>query len=551
MPIPEPVIEWTSEKSCQARQESVLRLAARESGSCRDLIFFHMVLRDSDFIDALREEAGDVSEADVRMFNLAELARGGDVPIPESEVLEDEDDIWVFYSYVKALLARGRVKDAMAMALACARRFKHDSVALNLVGRYCAMNGESKLALRLLAACLKINPNQSDIALFKESLERGELLEWPLYLDPFPMLAEVCFYVPAYNVEKYIRGAIEGILTQNYPLSEALVIDDGSPDASSEIASEYPVRIIRHPKNMGLAAARNTAFQSSSAEYVGAFDSDAAPEPSYLKYAMMEFENALPKLAGVGGRLRERYTDTPADLWRSVHLGQDPGVFRVHQPRFLYGSNAIFRRSAVLSVGGFQTRHRANYEDVRLSFDLVEHGYELVHTPWAMAYHLRRDTVVSILKTKWSWLYWNRVIGGVFEDPSLLVEQIDATMGESLALVIEDIEAGRSSLFYIDALWPFVDILMTLARAVEVNSLPLGVACFIQEKILLAASRLDFALNGGQGRFVEDIRELMLQGEKSDDASSEPWAPALNATIEAFDNAWAQLAPRIASEFLY
>src|SRR5215218_6489486 len=66
----------------------------------------------------------------------------------------------------------------------------------------------------------------------------------------------VSLYIPCYNVERFIARCIEGALAQTHSVDEILIIDDGCKDDTLKIAAKYPVRIIRHPVNKGLSAAR-------------------------------------------------------------------------------------------------------------------------------------------------------------------------------------------------------------------------------------------------------------------------------------------------------
>src|SRR6516165_3866567 len=78
----------------------------------------------------------------------------------------------------------------------------------------------------------------------------------------------VTAYIPCFNGARYLPATITAILGQTQPPDELLIIDDGSTDNSSEVASRYPVRIIRHEKNKGLAAARNTALANAKFEFL-------------------------------------------------------------------------------------------------------------------------------------------------------------------------------------------------------------------------------------------------------------------------------------------
>ena len=217
-------------------------------------------------------------------------------------------------------------------------------------------------------------------------------------------MAKVSVYIPAYNVAEFLSKCIESLLAQTLPPNEILVIDDGSRDASAEIAARYSrVTLIRHEKNRGLAAARNTAFQSARNEFVASLDADCVADPDWLASLVPHF--ADPKIAGAGGRLIEGVRRSVADRWRCAHMAQEWGAEAIDDPQFLFGCNNVFRKSAVLAAGGYDEAMRTNGEDADLSRRLHDHGWKLFYDPAARATHLRHDTVGSILDAYWRWLF--------------------------------------------------------------------------------------------------------------------------------------------------
>lgn len=93
----------------------------------------------------------------------------------------------------------------------------------------------------------------------------------------------VSILVPVYGVEKYIDSCLISLFSQTYKKIEYIFVDDCSPDTSINhiynILEQYPhrksqVKIIRHDKNRGLTAARRTALQNATGEYVWHIDSD-------------------------------------------------------------------------------------------------------------------------------------------------------------------------------------------------------------------------------------------------------------------------------------
>lgn len=102
-------------------------------------------------------------------------------------------------------------------------------------------------------------------------------MNWPL----------VSVIMPAYNVEKYIKYAIESVLCQTYRNIELLIIDDGSEDRTSEICYYYEQNDTRihyeKQENSGAAAARNHGMRIAKGEYILFMDSDDSMHPQTIE----------------------------------------------------------------------------------------------------------------------------------------------------------------------------------------------------------------------------------------------------------------------------
>lgn len=92
--------------------------------------------------------------------------------------------------------------------------------------------------------------------------------------------------IPLYNKENYVEKAINSILNQTYNDFEIIIIDDCSTDLSYEIAKKNvseKIRLIKHDKNKGLSASRNTGIVNSKAKYITFLDADDVWKPTYLE----------------------------------------------------------------------------------------------------------------------------------------------------------------------------------------------------------------------------------------------------------------------------
>lgn len=215
---------------------------------------------------------------------------------------------------------------------------------------------------------------------------------------------KVSAYVPCYNGKAHVAKCLDSILKQTHPVDEILVIDDGSGDGSASIVSEFPVRVIRNGRNLGLAATRNVAMREARNELVASVDADCAIGPEWLEKCVRCFDDHT--VAAVGGCLTEAWNENIVDRWRRTHLKHRWGDKRLYNPVFLSGSNLVVKKGAVEAVGHYdETRYRNNYEDVDLSLRLKVKGFNLVYEPAAKAWHMRRDTLVSLFETFWRWKF--------------------------------------------------------------------------------------------------------------------------------------------------
>lgn len=89
----------------------------------------------------------------------------------------------------------------------------------------------------------------------------------------------VSIIVPVYNVELYLRQCMDSLCAQTIRDIEIICVDDCGSDGSLGIVEEYAerderVRVLRHERNRGLSAARNTGMKEASAPYIMFCDSD-------------------------------------------------------------------------------------------------------------------------------------------------------------------------------------------------------------------------------------------------------------------------------------
>jgi len=101
------------------------------------------------------------------------------------------------------------------------------------------------------------------------------------------MAYDISVIIPIYNVERYLRRSLDSLLAQTHDNWEAILVDDGSPDACGTIADEYANKDSRfkviHKTNGGLSDARNAGMRIASGKYLLFLDPDDFFHPQLME----------------------------------------------------------------------------------------------------------------------------------------------------------------------------------------------------------------------------------------------------------------------------
>lgn len=212
--------------------------------------------------------------------------------------------------------------------------------------------------------------------------------------------------VPAYNAAATLPETLSALAAQtsDKSLLEVLVVDDGSTDATADVAAAHGARVIRQ-ENRGPAAARNAGAAAATGDILVFTDADCTPLPDFLEQLARPF--ADPAVAGVQGAYRTRQTGRVA---RFAQLE--------FEDRYLYAARfpsldlvatyaAAFRREVFLAAGGFDTSFPvADNEDTEFSYRLCRAGHRLAFAPRAMVFHRHPASLPRYLRTKTRRAYW-------------------------------------------------------------------------------------------------------------------------------------------------
>ena len=207
---------------------------------------------------------------------------------------------------------------------------------------------------------------------------------------PFDAWPRVSVVVCAYNAEDTIRDCCEGLAALDYPDFEVIVVDDGSVDRSGAIASEYDVEVIR-TENQDLSHARNVGLEASTGEVVAYIDSDAWPDPSWLRYLVAAFARSAHaaiggwNIAPAGdGLIAECVANSPG---RPLHV-----LTSDDEAEHIPGVCMAFRRDILRDIGGFDTHFKAAGDDVDICWRLIDSDMTIGFAHGAFVWHRHRNS---------------------------------------------------------------------------------------------------------------------------------------------------------------
>jgi glycosyltransferase involved in cell wall biosynthesis len=182
-------------------------------------------------------------------------------------------------------------------------------------------------------------------------------------------------FMPVYNREKYVRQAIDSVLSQSFKDYELFAIDDGSTDRSAEILESYgdKIRFLRQI-NRGPEAARNNAATLARGDYIVFLDSD----DFFFPFALQTFDKVIrhfgapPLVLGAYDFSQDESrvpTPKPVEVFRYENFGL--------KTRPVGTSCIIVRKSVYDEVGGQRrdsTARNWDADDTHLLLKVSSYG---------------------------------------------------------------------------------------------------------------------------------------------------------------------------------
>jgi GT2 family glycosyltransferase len=227
--------------------------------------------------------------------------------------------------------------------------------------------------------------------------------------------------VPNFNGRRWLPGCLDSLAAQTLAPTEVVVVDNGSSDGSAALASGRPgVRVVELGRNLGFAAAANRGIGTVETESVALVNTDVVLAADWLE-RMQAALGSAPDVGAVACKMVD--LEDPSVLYDAGDVLRRDGVCEQRgrferddgsfdEPGEVFAASAgaaLYRRGAVLDVGGFDERFFLYLEDVDLGLRLRLAGWRCRYEP-AVARHAGEGSAPADGPTAWTWVERNTLL---------------------------------------------------------------------------------------------------------------------------------------------
>lgn len=215
--------------------------------------------------------------------------------------------------------------------------------------------------------------------------------------------------IPAWNNAASLSKVLRALRPQLLRRDNVLVVDDGSTDATAELVRREQAAFDGHLRlslqaHRGAAAARNTGMHAANTDLLLFLGADVIPDQHCVARHRAVHQRYQEETIGCLGFVTwdPQLPPTPFMIWLEQggpqnSFGEIAGHQWVDPTRYCYAANSSFKRSFVVSLGGFDDRQFRTYgwEDCDFGIRFATRGGRLYYEPSARAYHAHFHSIHS------------------------------------------------------------------------------------------------------------------------------------------------------------
>ena len=223
----------------------------------------------------------------------------------------------------------------------------------------------------------------------------------------------VSVIVPAYNAESTLKLCLDAIASLDYPSEhlEVFLVDNGSTDATVQIASQYNVTILHELEVQSSYAARNKGILASKGELLAFTDSDCIVTTGWLKQLVRFWADS--RFGCFAGEIEAYQPESLVEIFSDREgILQQRGTLECPYLPYPQTANAAYRRSVFDKIGLFVPEMTSG-GDADLAWRMQkELGLKIKLVQEALVYHKHRTSIEGLYtqfkKYEYGKVFWKK-----------------------------------------------------------------------------------------------------------------------------------------------
>lgn len=216
----------------------------------------------------------------------------------------------------------------------------------------------------------------------------------------------VSVIITAYNVEKYIKKAIDSVLYQTYKNIELIVVDDCSTDSTLNVIkglqnskTSIPINLVQHIGNQGAGISRRDGIKAASGDYVMLLDADDWLKEDYIEKLVQRQQETDADIVSGGIAYFFEEDDHYKIETYGTHVSEGFQKFKDYQDgKIVFLNNKIVRRSMYDTVEYCDRRY---VEDTPVIMKLLYYANKVAYVNEAGYNYLQREGSLCHTASKW------------------------------------------------------------------------------------------------------------------------------------------------------
>lgn len=202
-------------------------------------------------------------------------------------------------------------------------------------------------------------------------------------------MEKVSVIIPCYNQACYLGEALQSVVNQTHKNWECIIVNDGSPDDTENIAMTWCTQDSRikyiYQENGGLSSARNFGIQNASTDFILTLDADDKYDKTFIEKGL----KILNENRGIGvvSSWVLRFKDSK-DICVIKPNGKTIEDFLFQNAA---NGTSLFRRKCWEAVGGYDEKMKTGYEDWEFYIRVCAYGWNVHVIPETLFFYRQHD----------------------------------------------------------------------------------------------------------------------------------------------------------------